>query len=93
MARKRTRYPRKLRQKLERIASGRDAREVRTEFDFDPWHTFYRDFVPTESVHLMHTVMSETFGRLQTDLYLEPPNQVERIAAAPPWEGNPGASE
>jgi hypothetical protein len=90
---KTVRYPRKLRAKLEKIASGRDAREARAEPEIDPWHTFYRDFLPTGSVHLMHTVMTETLMRMETHMHMAAPYEPERIAVPPPWEGNPGASE
>ena len=92
---KKVKYPRKLRVKLERMASNRDAREAEAmaEPEFDPWRTFYRDFLPAGSVHLMHTVMNGTLMRLQTHTQMAPPYEPERIAVPPPWKGNPGASE
>ncbi len=93
MAKKQIRYPRKLRQTLERVASGRDAREAMADPEFDPWHTFYRDFLPTGSVHLMHTVMDERLLRLETHMHMAAPEEPDQIAVPPPWEGNPGASE
>jgi len=82
---KKTKYPRKLRVKLEKIAAARDAREAAGEDDIRP-STLWHEFMPKKSVHLMHGVVDEERQKLHMTYHLtaldHPP---DRVVIPAPW--------
>jgi hypothetical protein len=93
MAHKQVRYPRKLRQKLEKIADARDARAAgidpkqREEEIADmAFRTLWQDFLSPGSVHLMHSVIDERRHKLNNTYHLEERYRPRWAKAPAPWE-------
>ena len=83
-------HPRKLREKLGRIAAAREERERDAEIAADlapAFNTFYRAFLPQGSVHGMFARVDEALGRIVTRCILIPEPRPQRITVPPPWEG------
>jgi hypothetical protein len=87
-----TKYPRKLRQTLEKVAAARDERLAGKKEGFDPFDTFIREFLPSGSVSLMSTKIDEQLGQMKSTFVLSPRPRPEYVHARPPWEGETGAS-
>jgi hypothetical protein len=90
-------YPRKLRHKLEKIASAREEREaLAADIDRDlsgtPFNTFYRSFLPTGSVHTMLARVDDVLQRIEVTSHMAPPPATKRAFVRPPWEGEAGTS-
>jgi hypothetical protein len=75
---------------LEKVAAGREEREIASEADRNPiFNTLYRAFLPKKSVNTIHTRFEETpFGvRLVTRYVLfEETGTTELIHVPAPWE-------
>jgi hypothetical protein len=90
---KKSKYPKKFRQTLEKIATGREAREGASDKD-DPdddprFSAMYRSLLPRHSVHLMHSRLEETpFGiRLITRYDMKSDtDMVDFVRVSAPWE-------
>ncbi len=96
---KTTKYPRKLRVKLEKIATARDSRQEWPNDDqpFDPdkvdvHQTFYRSFLPHNSVHAMICRIDEVLERVTMTSHMEEGPFTERVTGPPPWASETGAS-
>jgi hypothetical protein len=83
---KKLRYPRKLRQTLERVKEAVAAREV--EEPFNPFETHWHEFLRAGSVHLMHTRLDDVLGKLTTTYLLRPPEKPDVIITKAPWLNN-----
>ena len=61
-------YPKKFRQKLEKIAAAREARERGEEPDLGPaFETLWHEFLPRGSVEFIATRMDEQRPRIHAD--------------------------
>lgn len=93
------RYPKKFRQKLEKIAADREAREAApaksSNDDFNPFNIFLHSFLPRQSAHMLHTKFDDLLWRIEQQWYLKEPVRPQVITVPPPWEGKfkPGASQ
>jgi hypothetical protein len=92
MAKKLHRYPRKFKQKLEKVASARDERaatgdpNARIEAPINPlFHNFWRDFVPRNSVGAMINTLDHELERIDVLYHLEMPVRAPCVFAQPPW--------
>ena len=90
MAKRLSRYPRKFRQKLERITEKREARHAAEMTEEEVLErataTLWREFLPKESVVLMAAQLDEKHHRLNVIHHLQPPHTPSRIVTRPPWE-------
>ena len=90
MAKRLSRYPRKFRQKLERIAQKREVRQAEEMTEEEVLErataTLWREFLPKESVVLMAAQLDEKHHRLNVIHHLQPPHTPSRIVTRPPWE-------
>jgi hypothetical protein len=89
---KKTKYPKKFRQKLEKIAAERDARNLRDPSEMTPDELMdaasdmlWRDFLPAGSVAVMHGRVHENQRRMELTMHLDFPRFVARVAAPAPW--------
>jgi hypothetical protein len=92
MAKKPLRYPRKLRQTIEKVEKNRQARaatgdpNASLEDNMNPlFHNFWRDFLPRGSVHTMIAEVDDVLQRISHTSYMRPPFQAKRVFARPPW--------
>ena len=88
---KKTKFPKKFRQTLEKVAAGREARETAPKADRNPiFDTLYHaGLLPHKSVHLMHSRLEESpFGaRLVTRYVLFEDTDVhDLVRVPPPWK-------
>ena len=87
---KKARYPRKLRQKLEKIADARDARDPDAvdleakRFD-KAFGTLWHEFLGPGSVHILHVRADEVRQKFYVTCRLRQ-SVVNRITVAAPWE-------
>ena len=86
---KKTRYPRKLRQTIEKIAAARDEREARADEPESEYSTLWQDFIPRNSVHLVHTKVDEMRQRIISTFMMEPQFHHPRTFVRPPWDTEP----
>jgi hypothetical protein len=97
-----TRYPRKLRVKLEQIAAGREQRKADVtgqsadtshgDSEFDPYRTFYRSFHRPGSIEVMLGRVDEVLHRLTIRHQMRAP-ATDFVTVKPPWLGaEPDAS-
>jgi hypothetical protein len=86
-----TKLPRKLRDKLAKMATAREAPKDAIGFD-GMADTFYRAFLPKGSVHTMIARIDEVLCRIETTNIMSPEPRPDRIACPPPWKGVPGPS-
>lgn len=82
---KKARYPRKLRQTLERVKDAAAAREQPQEPDIDPFKTHWREFLRPGSVHTMHTRLEPEEGRMVIASFLKPPARPDVVLTRAPW--------
>jgi hypothetical protein len=87
-----TKYPRKLRQKLERVAAARDERQTQEGHKVDPFVTFNQDFLPRGGVFALHAKLDGKRLQMLSYVTMLSPQQPEYVRARPPWEGETGAS-
>jgi len=88
-------YPKKFRQKLERVANGRETHEAETAIDVDLppiFNTFYKSFLPRNSVDTMLARVDEVLNRVDVTSWFRRDPPVKRVTVRPPWEGEGGAS-
>jgi hypothetical protein len=92
MAKKPTKYPRKFRQKLEKIAEARDERALKDPHDMTEEEiyeaasaTFWKDFLPEGSVAMMHAKINENQRRIEMTYHLEIPHRRRVIGFPAPW--------
>jgi hypothetical protein len=79
-------YPRKLRIKLDKVASERDTREKEKPDEGDPFQTMWHDFLPRGSAHSMMARVDDILQRIETTYILQPPIPVDRVSARVPWK-------
>lgn len=97
---KQTKYPRKFRQKLERVAIARDGRSEWLDGDrsidpdkIDVHQTFYRSFLPAKSVQAMICRIDDVLERVCITTHMGEGPVPERVSVAPPWaRSEPDAS-
>ena len=87
---KKTKFPRKFRQKLEKIAAARDARDVNRmtdeEIGREVFDMLWRDFLPPNSVELMRAQFHENRRRLEISHELKLPSFGHVMVTTPaPW--------
>ena len=89
---KQTRFPRKLRQKLERVANARDERAATgdpnaiLEEEINPlFHNFWRDFLPRGSCYAMVNTVDDVLQRIETVCHMVKPVPAQRVLVRPPW--------
>jgi hypothetical protein len=95
---KAVKYPKKFRQKLEKVKEAREEREAKeadaledaTHPDF---RTFWRSFLPRRSVHALYTRLDEVNRRLVSEVQMRE-RTVSRLRVSAPWDGRePAPSE
>jgi hypothetical protein len=88
------RYPKKFRQKLEKVASARDERaatgdpnaSLEGSLEAHPlFHNFWKDFLPRRSVYAMMNKVDEVLERIEVVYHMERPVAAPRVLLRPPW--------
>jgi hypothetical protein len=94
------RYPRKLRQTIEKVASARDERAATGDpnaglegsLEANPlFHNFWKDFLPRNSVYAMMNTVDEVLRRIEVVYHMAKPVAAPRVLLRPPWQRESGA--
>jgi hypothetical protein len=99
MAKKPVRYPKKLRQKLEKVAAARDERDVRRDPSYrehrqSETETWWQSFLPDESVQTNLARFDFATHTMKFDMSMIPVPEPRYVFATAPWlREEEGASE
>ena len=89
MAKKPTRYPKKFRQKLEKMQATREVRESDDDelYEQKVTATLWREVIAEGSVALMHAVLDEQHHRVDFTMHLNL-HSVDFVFRPPPWQND-----